>query len=149
MTCTVTFDGEALTGAIECEDPSPLRDLETRGNNVPVPYVDGTVPFEPYLHELDRTLVWLVNGRVAPITGTPHSDRELGVADNLEHYRSLFDPRGGAAGTGEYAISVTLGDNTFSGLAQVKAYSQVRTGPTTAKIVTRLVIAAGELVSGS
>lgn len=146
MTCAVTFDSEVLEHAIECEDPTPLRDIETRLHNQELPYVDGEVPFEPYLAGLDRTLTWLVNGRV-DYTGTPHADREQGASDNLEHYRTLFDPRGGTAGTGQYSISLDFGSTTFSGLAQVKSYAAVRTGPTTAKIVTRLIIASGELSS--
>lgn len=145
MTCTVIFDGVTLDGPIECEDPSPLRDIDTRGANIPIAGVDGIIPVEHRPDELDRTLTWYVNGRIDP-EGAAHPDREIGVEQNLEFYRDLFDPRGGAAGTGEYPIQLEFAGATYAGTAQVIQYGQVRTGPTTATIITRLLIAAGELV---
>lgn len=145
MTCLVVFDGVELTGPIECEDPGVLRDIDTRHRNRLLPKAPGTRPLEPIMDELDRTLAWSVTGRIDP-NGTPHADREVGVEENLEFYRSLFDPRGGVAGTGLYDIELRFAGTSYVGSAQVEQYGQVRTGPTTARIITRLIIAAGELV---
>lgn len=149
MSCTVVFDGVTLDGPITCEDASILRDIVTRHRNRMFPHAQGTRPIEPVMDELDRTLTWFVSGRTDP-TDTPYADRETGVEENLEFYRALFDPRGGTAGTGEYPIELHYAGDVFEGSAQVLQYAQVRTGPTTARIITRLIISAGELIaSGS
>lgn len=149
MTCLVIFDGVELSGAIECEDPGVLRDIDTRHRNRVMPGAGGTRAIEPVIDELDRTLTWFVTGRIDP-NGDTHADRQEGVEANLEFYRSLFDPRGGAAGTGLYDIELHFAGTSFAGSAQVEQYGQVRTGPTTARIITRLIITAGELIeSGS
>lgn len=144
MTCVVVFDGVTLEGPIECEDPGVLRDIDTRNGNIDIPGAPGTIPVEPILHELDRTLAWSVNGRFDP-DGEPHADREAGVEANLEFYRALFDPRGGEDGTGHYDIALHFAATIYEGRVQVLQYGQARTGPTTARILTRLVISAGEL----
>lgn len=148
MTCVVVFDGVELTGPIECDDPSALRDIDTRSGNRVLPLADGTRALEPIIDELDRTLVWSVDGRFAP-DGSAYADREAGVEANLEFYRALFDPRGGATGTGLYDIEVQFTATSYAGAAQVIQYGQVRNGPTTARIVTRLVITSGELLESS
>lgn len=148
MTCLVVFDGVTLDGPIECDDPGVLRDIDTRNGNKVFPLAAGTRALEPIMDELDRTLTWSVMGRVDP-DGNPHEDREAGVEENLEFYRALFDPRGGEAGTGLYDIVVHFAATSYEGQAQVVQYGQARTGPTTARIVTRLIITAGELTEAA
>lgn len=148
MTCLVVFDGVELTGPIECADPSVLRDIDTRHRNRVLPKAAGTRAIEPIIDELDRTLTWYVTGRIDP-DGDAHTDREAGVELNLEFYRALFDPRGGESGTGLYDIELHYATKTYVGSAQVEQYGQVRTGPTTGQIITRLIITAGELLESS
>lgn len=144
MSEVLTWDAEELSGPITCEDLGLLRAFMVRGANLTMPGAVGTRPFAPVMDELDVTLVWSVDGRFAPVTGTPHADRGIGVESNLEHYRTLFTT-GGDPTTGEHDISLAYAGQTYEGGAQVWGYAPVRTGPTTARIVTRLVVAAGAL----
>lgn len=143
MSETLTWDGEELSGCIEGEDLGLLRNYMTRGRNRVLPGAPGTRSLPPVMDELDVSLVWSVNGRFAPITGTPHADREVGVEQNLEHYRTLFTT--GADPDGLHDVSLAYAGTTFEGAAQLREYAQVRTGPTTARIITRLIVTAGQL----
>lgn len=143
MSETLTWDGEALSGPIVCEDLSLLRAFATRGGNRVMPGAAGRRALAPVRDQIDVTLVWSVTGRFAPLTGTPHDDREVGLEENLEHYRALFTSAGDAEG--EHAISLAFAGDSFTGGAQLRDYAQARTGPETARILTRLTIAAGEL----
>lgn len=148
MSETLTWDGEELAGAITAEDLGLLRAFATRGANLPMGGVPGTRPYAPIMDELDVTLVWTVVGRIDP-DGVPHTDREVGVEQNAEHYRTLFTT-GGDPVTGEHDVSLAYAGGTYIGLAQLREHAVVRTGPETVKIVTRLIIADGELAaSGS
>lgn len=139
----LTWDTEDLDGPIVCEDLSSLRNFATRGTNLVMHGAAGARPYVPILDQLDVTLVWAVTGRLTP-AGAPHASQQVGVELNLEHYRTLFTT-GGDAVTGEHDIVYAFADTTFAGLAQLREYGQVRTGPGTARILTRLSIADGEL----
>jgi hypothetical protein len=141
----LVFDGETLDGPISCEDLSGLRAVVKKGSNPPHPYVDGVVPLATRLDSLDVTLSWSVVGRTDP-SGTAHSNWETGVESNIEHYRSLFteDPD---ADTGQHAVALHYAGQVFEGYVQVRNFASVRTGPTTATLITRMEVAAGELVS--
>lgn len=143
MSEVLTWDSEALEGAITAEDLAPLRNFATRGDNLTMPGAAGVRPYAPVRDQLDVSIVWVVTGRFDH-TGAPNSDSELGAEVNQEHYRTLFTT-GGDAVTGEHEITLTFAGTTFDGLAQCREYAAVRTGPTTFQIVTRLVIADGEL----
>lgn len=147
MSEALTWDSELLDviGCITCEDLSPLRSYMTRGTNLTMPGAVGTRPYAPVLDELDVTLVWILSGRFAP-NGTPHSNHEQGVEQNVEHYRSLFTTPG-AAITGEHVISLAYAGSTYGGTAQLRDLAVVRLGPGNARIVTRLVVTDGELVT--
>lgn len=143
----LTWDSEELEGPIVCEDLSALRNYATRGSNLVMPGVAGARPYAPIMDQLDVTLVWVVTGLFAP-DGTPHTDQQIGVELNLEHYRGVFTTGGDPAG--EHDITLSFASSTFTGEAQLRDYAVVRTGPGTARILTRLSIAAGELTeSGS
>lgn len=142
MSETLTWDSEELSGPIECEDLGVLRNFVTRGSNLILPGAPGTLPIAPIQDELDVTLVWLVSGRFDP-DGTPHVNQELGVEQNLEHYRDLFTT--GADADGQHDISLAYAGATFEGEAQLRDYAQARTGPGTARIITRLIVTAGQL----
>lgn len=143
MTEVLNWDGEDLEGPIVCEDLAPLRSFATRGANTLLPGAPGTSPNAPLMDELDVTLTWFVSGRFDP-AGTPNADQEIGVEENLEHYRTLFTT-GQDPATGEHDIVLSFAASTFTAGAQLRDYAQARTGPTTARIITRLIIAAGEL----
>lgn len=143
MSEVLTWDGEELSGPITAEDLGLLRAYMTRGGNVTMNGAPGTRPYAPIMDQLDVTLVWSVTGRFDP-DGDPHANQELGVEQNLEHYRTLFTT-GGDALTGEHDIILAYAGGTYEGGAQLWDYAQIRTGPGTARIVTRLVVAAGEL----
>lgn len=142
MSETLTWDTEELSGCIVGEDLGLLRNFVTRGQNLRVPGKPGTLPLAPIMDELDVTLTWSVTGRFDP-DGLPHMDRETGVEANLEHYRELFTT--GADADGFHDISLAYAGSTFAGSAQLREYAQARTGPETARILTRLVITTGEL----
>lgn len=139
----LTWDSEDLEGPIACEDLSVLRNFATRGSNLIMHGAVGARPYAPILDQLDVTLTWVVTGRLTP-AGAAHPDQQTGVEANLEHYRELFTT-GGDADTGEHVISLAFAGSTFTGLAQLREYAQVRTGPGTARILTRLSVADGEL----
>lgn len=143
MSETLTWDSEELSGAIVCEDLGLLRAVMTRGANLVMPGAVGARPYAPTMDQLDVTLVWSVTGRFDS-TGAPHENQETGVEQNLEHYRALFTT-GADPATGEHDVSLSYAGTTYTGGIQVWDYAQVRTGPTTARIVTRIVVAAGEL----
>lgn len=143
----LTWEGEALDGCIVSEDLSGLRSFMTRGSNRTFPGANGTRPLAPVLDELDTTLRFFVSGRFAP-DGTPHADRQTGVEQNLEHYRTLFTT-GADPDTGEHDIALDYAGTTYVGTAQVRDYAAVRTGDTTATILLRLVVPAGELSEDS
>lgn len=143
MSEVLTWDSEELSGSIVCEDLAVLRSFATRGSNRTMPGAAGTRALAPVLDELDVTLAWAVTGRF-DWNGSPYADPETGVEQNLEHYRSLFTT-GADPDTGEHDISLAFAGSTFEAGAQLRDYAQTRTGPTTARILTRLVIAAGEM----
>ncbi len=143
MSETLTWDGEELSGCIVCDDLSPLRAFATRGSNTLYPGRSGRTPNPVRRDQLDVTLAWTVTGRFDP-DGLPHADREVGVEQNLEHYRTLFTT-GADPDTGEHDISLAYAASVFQGTAQLREYAPVRTGPGTATIITRLSIAAGIL----
>lgn len=149
MSETLTWDDEELSGEITCEDLGVLRAFVTRGANLTMHGAPGTRPYAPIEDELDTTLVWSVTGRFDP-DGTPHANQELGVELNLEHYRTVFTT-GADPTTGEHDAVLSYAGGTWEGGIQLKEYAPVRTGPGTAKIVTRVVVAAGHLtlVDGS
>lgn len=135
----LTWDGEELSGPIVCEDLSPLRNVAVRGTNVPIPGVAGSLRTPRRPDELDVTLVWMVSGRFDP-DGDRHTSQDLGVELNLEHYRALFTT-GADPDDGSHAVSLAFAGQTFDGDAQLNDYAQRRTGPGTATILTRLVLA--------
>jgi len=137
------FDSVSLEGPIEAEELDPLRNLAYRWENRIFPGAPGQRPIEPLADQLVETLTWKVTGRFDP-DGDPHADREVGVEENLEYYRALFNSPG-TAGTGEHDVELHYGGKVLTGGCQVVNYGQVRTGPETAVIVTQLVIAASEL----
>lgn len=143
MSELLTWDGEDLDGCIVCEDLAVLRNFATRGGNLVMPGANGSRPYAPVLDQLDTTLTFAVTGRFDS-DGSPHADREVGVEQNLEHYRDLFTT-GGDPDTGEHDISLSFAGSAFTGAVQVWEYAQARTGPTTAKILVRVTVAAGAL----
>lgn len=143
MSETLTWDGEELSGPITCEDLGLLRRFVTRGANLTMNGAAGTRPYAPIRDELDVTLVWSVDGRFDP-DGNPHADREVGVEQNLEHYRTLFTT-GADPLTGEHDILLAYAGQTYEAGAQLREIAPVRTGPTTARLVTRLIVADGQL----
>ena len=148
MSELLVFDGESLEGPIACEDLGLLRSVTMRGENLIIPGVVGTLPFAPRPHELNETLTWLVTG-LTDWTGALNTDTEVGVEQNLEHYRSLLNS-GGDSETGLHTVALHYAGTVFVGGLQVREYAQTRTGPGTGTILTRVVIPATELTeSGS
>lgn len=143
MSETLTWDSEELSGPIEADDLGLLRAFATRGTNLTAHGAPGTRPYAPIPDELDTSIVWHVTGRFDHL-GNPWGDQEVGVEKNLEHYRTLFTT-GGDALTGEHNITLAYAGTTFVGLAQLREYAAVRTGPGSARIITRVTIADGEL----
>lgn len=143
MSEVLTWDGEELSGAITSEDLVPLRSWMSRGSNLIMDGADGQRPYRPIRDQLDVSIVWSVTGRFDH-DGTPHAQRDVGAEINQEFYRALFT-EGGDAVTGEHEVSLAYAGTTFEGLAQCRDYAAVRTGPETYQIVTRLIVATGEL----
>lgn len=143
MSETLTWGSEELSGPITCEDLGLLRNFVTRGRNRILPRAPGTRGLAPVRDELDVTLTWSVDGRFDP-DGTPHADKELGAEQNAEHYRSVFTAPGDPD-TGETAISLAYAGQTYEGAAQLREYAQGRTGPGNFRILTRLIVTAGQL----
>ena len=141
------FNNVTLDGPIAAEDLSQLRAVLKRGANDTLPYVDGDVSLPTRIAALDVTLTWFVTGRTDP-NGTPYGDWEVGVEQNVEFYRTLFTT-GADVETGEHEIDLHRAGSVFTGFAQVKAFSAIRTGPSTQTLVTRMIVAAGELAEGS
>lgn len=144
MSELLVFDGEELNGPIAAEDLSVLRAATFRGRNGLRPYVAGSVPRKRWLDGLDQTIVFSVTARTDP-DGTPHTDREVGLEQNLEHYRTLFTT-GGDDDTSEHEVELHYAGTVFAGMLQVDDYASVRTGPETARIVLRVAVAGGELL---
>lgn len=140
---SLTFDGVALTGPIKCEDLSVLRGAMFRGESRLLPGAPGRRFLQKRLDELAETLTWRVSGLTTP-ANVVNSDPVLGVEENLEYYRALFTSADALDPTG-VAVSLSFGGDTFTGTAQVGDYAQQRTGPMSAVILTRLVIATGVL----
>lgn len=143
MSETLTWNTEELSGPIVCEDLGLLRNFVTRGRNRTLPRAPGTRGLAPLRDELDVTLTWVVTGRFDP-DGDPHTDQELGAEQNAEHYRGVFTAPGDPD-TGETDISLAYAGSTYEGTAQLREYAQARTGPGTFRILTRLIVTAGEL----
>lgn len=144
MSELLVFDGEELDGPIAAEDLSPLRSASFRGSNRVLPGVEGRMATPRRIDALDQTLVFAVTGRF-DTTGAPHADREIGLEQNLEHYRALFTAPGDPD-TGEHPVELRYAGAVFTGGIQVNDYTSVRTGPETAQIVLRVNIPAGGLV---
>lgn len=137
-------DEPLATPAIQPYDLLPLRAMMFRGANLPMGDADGTRPYKPVLDELDVTIRWYLKGFHDP-DGVPFADYRNGVDENLEFYRALFnddqDPT-----TGEKTYTLHLATKTLTAPIQCWSWDPVRTGPATATILTRLVIADGRLV---
>lgn len=136
-------DGESCASrAFQHLDLSALLSERDRTENVPVPYVDGRVPFVGWLDEVDATVTWLVNGKWTP-EGSLNSDAVSGVYDNLEFYRAVF--RDGADEDGTKPIELHVGSFVLSGTMQCRRWEPVRTGPTTMTVLSRLIVPSGRL----
>ncbi len=142
----LTFDSVDLVRSINALDLAPLRNWVTRYANVVMPGAAGTRPYPPVPDELDVDITWRLKGSTHVLTGAPHSDKQVGVEINMEACRTLFKSNADAT-TGEHDVELHFAGLVLTGDAQVLDYAQVRTGPFTAILITRLLIAAGELTT--
>lgn len=142
----LTWDTVELRGAITCEDLTPLRNVMVRGGNLTMPQAAGSRPYAGVLDELECTLRWHVTGVLDP-SGAAHADRGEGLEENLDYYRDLFwDP---LATYGLHPIELSWGGLTYMAEAQCWGWAAARTAPWTAEAITRLVVPAGQLGTGS
>jgi hypothetical protein len=139
-------DEPLASWAICPEDIDPLRAKVTRGENLVMNGAEGRRPYAPILDEVDVTIRWSLNGVYAP-DGTRHTNARRGLHDNFAFYEALIYG-GSDPDTGEKDIELHLDDDlVLTAPMQVRTFDPVRLAPTEMLVLTRIVIAAGTLVT--
>lgn len=141
----LVIDSEDVDGPdIIAEDLMGFRAAMYRGANLTMSGAVGQRPYAPILDALEVSVNFRINGFTS-YSGTPSSDPQDTLDLNVEHYRALFCD-GGDALTGEKDYTLVLPSRSLIAPVQCWDFSPVRTGPATATVVTRLIVAAGAMV---
>jgi hypothetical protein len=123
-------------------DLSALTGETTRGENIPVPYVEGRLEVPSWLDQIDTNLELRING-FWTVAGAVAADISDALDDNVEHYRALFRDNADAAGRVE--IELHTGNRVLEGMMQCLRWEPVRTGPGTKTVIARVVVGSGRL----
>lgn len=136
---TVVCNSEAFKAA----DLLPLRGNRShRGSNRILPTGGGQRPHAPVRDQIDVAVEWYVDARYN-YGGTLVGPSGGQLYKNLDYYRGAFLDQG-AASTGLMAGTITLASGTVTANVQCWDWSEVWTGPMSARVVTRLVVPDGE-----
>jgi hypothetical protein len=130
------LDGYTCTGTLVLDDDIALSTKawsttsllplwvpgDTRGSNLTLPQVFGTVPYPKRIHEAEHALPMLITG-CWDADGDAYEDDLIGLQANLTYLaNALFNP--GDPTTGCFDAELTMPDtSTRDGLLQVRAFT--------------------------